>query len=151
MTSVQLHPNAKLWNERDFNECCFPIGGVGRGTVVCGAPCDGAYCRAHRALMDESCGAISTRPQRRREVQARRIAPASPTANQILAEIMERHNVTMDDLTGFDRHFTEARNEAFARLHKAGKSLPWIGRLMGGRHHTSVLHGIRRYRERLAA
>jgi hypothetical protein len=25
----------KLWSERDFDECCYPVSGKGRKTMVC--------------------------------------------------------------------------------------------------------------------
>lgn len=148
MSAVALHPNAKLWNEREFNECCFPIGGVGRQTIVCATPCDGAYCRSHRALMDDHCGAISTRPQRRRDAVARRkIKPRGQTLDEIMDEVCARYGVTADDLIGPLRVYTPIRNEVWSRLKDAGKSFPWIGQQFGGRHHTTILAGVRKHRE----
>lgn len=47
-----LPAGAKLWSERRLGECCYPIGGAGRATMVCGRPCDGCYCPGHRFAMD---------------------------------------------------------------------------------------------------
>lgn len=152
MSAVQLHPHAKLWNERDFDECCFPIGGVGRGTVVCGAPCSGAYCTTHRALNEQTYAAkpasYGPPPKRRKRPEG----IATPVADEIVKDVCRAYCVTQDDLAGSELRYTAARQEAFARLHSTGEfSLQWIGRYFGGRHHTTVLEGIRRHRERLAA
>jgi GcrA cell cycle regulator len=44
-------PNAKVWTERAFGECAYPISGEGADTVSCANPCSGSYCPAHAAVM----------------------------------------------------------------------------------------------------
>jgi GcrA cell cycle regulator len=44
-------PSAKVWTERAFGECAYPISGEGADTVSCANPCSGSYCPAHAAVM----------------------------------------------------------------------------------------------------
>ena len=69
-------------------------------------------------------------------------------ARQIIAAVCLRHNITESRLIrpGRAMRYVRARWEAMALLRRAGLSLPKIGRLLG-RHHTSVLTGLRRYSE----
>lgn len=65
--------------------------------------------------------------------------------HSVLQWVAARHGVTKDDLRGPSRkpHLVRARWEAMAILREHGLSLPAIG-LMFNRHHTAVLHGLRR-------
>ena len=46
--------------------------------------------------------------------------------------------------------YAEPRQEAYRRLYQTGRyTLPQIGRMFGDRHHTTILHGIRKAEERL--
>jgi len=65
------------------------------------------------------------------------------------------HGITVEELRGSSRkvRFSFARKE-FCYLVKASmkeKSYPEIGRWLGGRDHTTVLHLARRWKERLEA
>lgn len=65
-----------------------------------------------------------------------------------------KHGLSLADLIGPSRRRKVARprQEAFAAVQeKHGYSLPKIGRLFGGRDHTTVLHGIREHAKRVAA
>lgn len=71
-----------------------------------------------------------------------------------LAAFAAAHDLTLNDLLGFDRarHVTPVRQAAYA-LTKAQRplySLPEIGRVFGGRDHTTIIHGLRRHAARLA-
>lgn len=82
------------------------------------------------------------------------------SAREIIASVAESHGLTFDDLVG-PRKFKEvslARQEAIWACRqvrgndgKARYSLPFIGRLLGGRDSSSILHGERRHAARMAA
>lgn len=52
MRTVDTGPG-KLWLERAFGECAYPVSGDGADTFSCCAPIEGegSYCGAHRAIM----------------------------------------------------------------------------------------------------
>jgi chromosomal replication initiation ATPase DnaA len=90
------------------------------------------------------------------------LIPASPhrSARDIVREVAEGNGLTVDDLTGPSRlrYVCYARHEAMWLIRQVkasdGKprfSMPFIGSLLGGRDHTTVLHGIREHAKRLAA
>jgi chromosomal replication initiator protein len=86
-------------------------------------------------------GLIPTTPQ-----------PVFPQA--IIREVASRRGVSEEDLLGRSRlkPFVEARQEAMWELRRrTGLSLPMIGHLLGDRDHTTVMWGIRRHADRLAA
>lgn len=67
---------------------------------------------------------------------------------RILLETCAKHNVSMIDLCSHRRFvkIVACRNEAMYRLRtETAMSLPAIGRRLGGKDHTTVLHGIRRH------
>jgi chromosomal replication initiator protein len=77
-------------------------------------------------------------------------------ARAILIQVAADHGLTVDALRSADRRrkVAHARFDAFARLralhiapgrHKF--SLPQIGRFLGDRDHTTVIHGIRKAAE----
>lgn len=79
--------------------------------------------------------------------------PARSTAKRIIAQVAEQHGLTAAELLGATRvrSIAYARQEAMWRISRElGRSLPEIGRMMGGRDHTTVLHGIRAHERRLA-
>lgn len=67
--------------------------------------------------------------------------------NQIMAVVARLCGITVSDLTGADRSasYVRARLTAYAVARDCGYSLPEIGRAMGGRDHTTVLSGSRRF------
>lgn len=74
------------------------------------------------------------------------------TIASIIAAVAARHSLKPADLTKQDRHRHLAwpRQEAYWLASKATvRSLPEIARAFGGRHHTTVLHGIRAVEARL--
>ncbi len=71
-----------------------------------------------------------------------------------IREAAKAHGVSIADVIGETRTKmpSRARKAAMYRLREMGHSLPEIGRMFGGRHHTSVMHAIRIVkRERIAA
>lgn len=74
-------------------------------------------------------------------------------AREILAAVACCHGLAVSDLTGPSRrpHVVAARQEAMRRLRAEAWrrfSMPEIGRMLGGRDHTTVLHGLRRHAAR---
>lgn len=73
------------------------------------------------------------------------------TVREIVVNVCAQHDVSVDDFMSRRRtaELVAARHEAFylARFH-TDKSLPEIGRRMGGFDHTSVLHGIKKHCKR---
>jgi chromosomal replication initiation ATPase DnaA len=68
---------------------------------------------------------------------------------QITAEVATQYGVTVERLRSHDRRqvFQTPRRDAWARCHAEGYSTPVIGRYFGGRDHTSILHGLWKWRE----
>lgn len=76
------------------------------------------------------------------------------TAEVIVAEVCQKHGVSNAEIKGRTRRYAvvTARFEAYSRLSvEMGYSLPMIGRYMGGKDHTGVLHGIRKHKARMEA
>lgn len=69
--------------------------------------------------------------------------------SNITRKMAESMGVSLDDLRGPSkaRHIAHARFRIWPILQQKGYSLPQIGRYFGNRHHTTILHGIRRAAE----
>jgi hypothetical protein len=70
----------------------------------------------------------------------------------IATEVAIQHGFTLADLKSprRNRKVVRARHEAFWRCFKeTEQSLPAIGRALGGKDHTTVLHGIRAHEKRM--
>ena len=80
------------------------------------------------------------------------LGPDVVTMQQILSRVAKKHGLTQGTIKSDSRlrEVVQARNEAFYYSQKLGKSLPQIGRFFG-RDHTSVLHGIKRHKQRMEA
>lgn len=80
-------------------------------------------------------------------------APVMP-GHKIIAEVARKHAIPVADLVGPSRlhEHCAARQEAMWRLHRELRmSKSYIGRLIGGRDHTTVIHGIAAHEARMAA
>jgi hypothetical protein len=78
--------------------------------------------------------------------------PESP-AFTIMREVAEKHEMTVKEMKGHSRKlpFIKARQEVSYRLNtELGYSLSQIGRLLGKRDHTTILHAISRHKKNLA-
>lgn len=77
-----------------------------------------------------------------------RIPPRQST--RIIQETAEKHELEVTDITGQSRkpRFVAARQEACYLLRQAGYSYPQIGRFLGDRDHTTIVHGERKHKER---
>lgn len=101
--------------------------------------------------------------------KAERVSAPAPVANvvrlviprtkaqQIIHDVAQKHGLTYDDLIGHRRyrHIVPARDEAITAVRALAKdgdkwsfSLHVVGRLFGGRDHTSVLTALRRQAKR---
>ncbi len=72
------------------------------------------------------------------------------TVEEILRKVAEHYNVRLSDLTGAKRLRTIARPRQVAMYlakQLTTRSLPDIGRRIGGRDHTTVMHGVKRIEE----
>lgn len=80
------------------------------------------------------------------------LANARPSMHGIFEAVCAKHQVQLKDLQCEQRHrsLVIARQEAMYRAHReGGYSLPRIGRALGNRDHTTVLHGVRRHEKRM--
>lgn len=71
---------------------------------------------------------------------------------QIALEVVAKHGITLEELLSPRRatHIVRARQEAFWRCkQETSASFPQIGRHLGNKDHTTVLHGIKMYEKRL--
>jgi hypothetical protein len=77
-----------------------------------------------------------------------RIPPRQST--RIIQETAEKYQLEVTDLTGQSRkpRLVAARQEACYLLRLAGYSYPQIGRFLGDRDHTTIVHGERKHKER---
>ena len=72
---------------------------------------------------------------------------------EIAAEVAQKYQVTLERMKSHDRRavFNMPRYEAWHLCHKEGITTPVIGRYFGGRDHTTILHGLGRYRAKAKA
>lgn len=88
------------------------------------------------------------------EAQELEMRPRSePTLQWILHETAAKHGMTVPEIISArrDPELVNARHEYMWRAKReTSKSLPQIGRACGGRDHSTVLHGLRKYQERLS-
>ena len=74
-------------------------------------------------------------------------------AQMIMHQVANDYGLLVKDLRGprRDRRVAWPRQHAMYRMYvERNLSLPTIGRLLGGRDHTTVLHGVRQHKKRLA-
>lgn len=75
-------------------------------------------------------------------------------AARLMGEIAAAYGVTVEQICGPSRKRAVAwpRQELMWVLYKTGRySMPQIARFIGGRDHTTVLHGIRKHEERMVS
>lgn len=75
-----------------------------------------------------------------------------PSLQRLLYETAAKYGMTIPELISARREasLVEARQEYMWRAKKeTSKSLGQIGKVCGGRDHTTVLHGLRKYKDRL--
>ncbi len=69
--------------------------------------------------------------------------------HKIAEDMAEKAGVPLDKIRGPShlRELANARFPMWKRLHGIGYILDDIGSYFGGRHHTTIMHGIRRAKE----
>jgi hypothetical protein len=73
---------------------------------------------------------------------------------EIIDQVCAKHSLTRSELIGCrrERRLVAARHEAMYRMSKeTTMSLPAIGRRMGNKDHSTVLHAIRKHAARMQA
>jgi hypothetical protein len=85
--------------------------------------------------------------------RAQEVGRLTAPSRAIVEDVAARFGLTAADLIGprRTREYAYARHMAMAEVRAARRlSLPAIGRMFGGRDHTTVIHGIRCHQERAA-
>ena len=75
----------------------------------------------------------------------------SQQIRQIIRETARKHNISTEHLLGHNRRdgVVWARFELMWRArHELGAPYQLIGRVLGGRDHSTIMHGIARYENR---
>lgn len=76
----------------------------------------------------------------------------APTPRFIIKLVSVRRGIPVNEMTGRCKtpDYVAARDEALALIytHCRAMSLPELGRLFGGRDHTTILHALRKMRKR---
>lgn len=96
-------------------------------------------------MIDVSWGTMDRTPAA--EVANKELCPIK----RIILEVCEKHNVRYLGIVGKRRSRSIAwpRQEVYWRAYnETGASLPEIGRALGFRDHTTVMHGVRAYAAR---
>jgi hypothetical protein len=94
--------------------------------------------------IDDDGNVVSDRPKVRRCL--------IPKWKEIAMEVGKKHGVTLNELQSVRRSkpIVIARHECFWRCrHETSLSFPQIGKLFGGRDHSTVLHGIASHEQRM--
>lgn len=79
--------------------------------------------------------------------------PPVPLWRRIVREVCQQRHVTFPQIIGDSRtrHIVAARHEACYRLsHETTMSYSEIGRRLGGRDHTTIIHGTQMHEKRMA-
>jgi chromosomal replication initiation ATPase DnaA len=74
-------------------------------------------------------------------------------SREIIRPILVRHNMTWQQAIAKCRHkeYLLVREDIYGALRMAGLSLPQIGRVVGGRDHTTVFHSLKKWEQRQKA
>lgn len=70
--------------------------------------------------------------------------------DEVLAYVAHKHGCSIADLKGprGKQALANARHEAMWMLRKLGMSYPRIGAILGGRDHSTIVHGVMKHAER---
>lgn len=103
---------------------------------------------------------VYTPPPEKPKLEPEPLPPQEPAFSvietplqMILREVAHKHKMTVQNLKSASRtkEYVEARQEAAYRIQKELKfSLTQIGRVLGKRDHTTILHAIKQYEKVLA-
>ena len=73
-------------------------------------------------------------------------------AKKAIQEVAESYTISVCRMMAYDSHadISKIRHEAMWKARKlSGLSYPLLGKLFGGRDHSTIVHGVRAYEERL--
>lgn len=155
---------AKLWNERDFDECCYAVSGKGAKTMVCATPCRGSYCETHLAELQAD---FAEAPRINAQIQASRREArlekkratsrlgrvSDALRDAVISEAAQRYGCTPAAILSKRQqpNLIDARHESMWRLrgieNEDGQpvySLLAVAQAVGCSDHTSALHAVRR-------
>jgi hypothetical protein len=91
-------------------------------------------------------------PEPLEETRLPAVILSAPAWKLIVQEVCAKHGLTLPVILGARRskQIVLARHEAFYRLStETTMSLPQIGYRMGGKDHSTVIHGIRQHEARM--
>jgi len=149
----------KLWSERDFDECCYAVSGLGPQTMVCATPCRGSYCDTHRRRMALALKIPEPRPPKVKVTTLKPLAERplgyvyqAAKVDQIIDRVAARYGLTGKLLKSKARSKTYAapRQEACYRIRQLGRPWSQVAAAMGLHDHTSAMLASRKYEGRLA-
>ena len=74
----------------------------------------------------------------------------SPETKRAILPVLHYHGLTWAQIAARNNRLTyvRARTEIYMLLRERGWSYPQIGRLVGGRDHTTIVHSVQRYHAR---
>jgi len=77
-----------------------------------------------------------------------KLVPKTP--REVIAAIAADYGFTSEEITGKARHrkYIMARNAAAYALKQRGNSFPLVGRWMGGRDHSTIVHAVKQFEDR---
>lgn len=152
----------KLWSDRGFDECCYPVSGEGRFTLVCAVVGRGSYCETHRLELHET---YTVKPKQAYKPRKRRPAPTTvagfvpidptvftPEMRAVIDRIADANGMSGGQLTARARSVlvAPAVHQAMAEIYELrgedGKRLfstIRIGKAFN-RHYSTVLFAIRK-------
>lgn len=84
-------------------------------------------------------------------IEMEKLSEGPGAAHRIARSVAKKHHISFTDLISARRsvHLVRARQEAMWLMRKyTVLSLPHIGKILGNRDHTTVLHGIRAFEAR---
>jgi chromosomal replication initiation ATPase DnaA len=115
-------------------------------------PVDPASRATLKAIRNRPSHKNLPRTEQWRQVRTARAITMPPRALAVVKAVAHRHGVELDALLGgrVIGGIVRARQEAMHALFMLGTfSTTQIGGFIGGRDHTSAIHGIRAHRERI--
>lgn len=83
-----------------------------------------------------------------------RMRPRPQTMREVADEVCEQYGLSFSELIGPQRarYVSHPRQELMWRLYASGRfTLPQIGKFLGDRDHTTILHGVKACEARMAA
>jgi len=133
---------------RLFNELMMTYTAIGR--AVGGRQ----HCTVLRGIERhmENGGIIAPQAKVRKRRLIKFLNPDNKFIEAIISEVAEKYNVTADDIKGRSRYrrHIRPRLECYYRLSvELSMSSVNIGKAIGGRDHTTILYGIKKFKERL--